>query len=135
MHYVYSTITCDTSYPEYVDNTNKDLGVIKKRPDGKPMTVIINGGHGVANKHMFTPRGVVTRVSDEDMEYLKANVNFKRHVAAGFITFEKKEVDVEKRAESMNDKDGSAPLTPKDFQEGENSTKDTKVYKKKDAIE
>lgn len=131
MHYIYSTITCDTAYPLYVENNSKDLGIIKKRPDGTPMTVIIKGGHGVSNKNMYTPRGVVTQVSDEEMELLEQNVNFQRHKKAGFITVDKKEVAPEKKVADMTQKDGSAPLTPKDFEEGENSTSDTKIYKKK----
>ncbi len=131
MHYVYSTITNDTSYPMYIENNSKDLGIIKKRPDGTRMTVIIKGGHGVANKHMFTPRGVVTQVTDEEMEYLLQNVNFKRHMKAGFVTYEKKEVAPEKKILEMAAKDGSAPLTDKDFEEGENSTTENKIYKKK----
>ena len=35
----------------------------------------------------------------------------------------------------MAQKDGSAPLTPADFATGENSSSDTKVYKKKGAPE
>lgn len=131
MYYVYSTITCDTAYPLYIENSSKDLGIIKKDSDGKPLTVIIKGGHGVSTKHMYTPRGVVTKVSDAEMELLEANVNFQRHKKAGFITVDKKEVDPAKVVDDMKEKDGSAPLTPKDYEESEQSTAETKVYKKK----
>jgi len=124
MFYVYSTATCSGSYTLYHDNSNKDLAVVKK-------SVTINGGHGVANKHLFTPRGVVTEVSDEDMEFLLANPKFAKHVKDGFLTYEKKFVAPEKMAASMAEKDGSAPLTPADFEESDNSAGDTKVYKKK----
>ena len=133
MFYVYSTATCPIVYAVYEQNTNKDLGVIKKRPDGTKIAITINGGHGVANKHFVTPRGAVTSVSDEDMEILLQDKLFKKHMDAGFMSYEKKEVSPEKKADTMAEKDGSAPLTPADFEEGEASSKETKVYKKKGA--
>lgn len=135
MFYVYSTITNNTFYSVYENNSSKDLGMIKKRPDGTKLSIEIKGGHGVANKHFVTPRGVVTTVSDADMEVLQNIPAFKRHLDAGFISFEKKNVDPEKKVASMADKDGSAPITPKDFEESENSTPESKVYKKKGAPE
>jgi hypothetical protein len=130
-YYVYSTATSSASYVVYVENSSKDLGVIKKDAQGKPLLVTINGGHGVANKHMFTPKGVVTIVNDEQMELLLANDSFQRHIKAGFITYDKKHVEPEKKAENMAQKDGSAPLTPDDFKESESSSSDTKIYKTK----
>lgn len=133
MYYVYSTATCPIKYVNYVNNSSQDLGVVQKHPNGKPMAVVIKGGHGVANKNLVTPRGVVTEVTDEEMDQLLQDVAFKRHMEAGFMSYDKKNVDPEKKAAAMSDKDGSAPLTPKDFEEGENSTPDNKVYKKKEA--
>ncbi len=132
-YYVYSTATCSGTYVEYETGTSarKDIGVPKKRPDGTPIKITINGGHGVANKHFVTPKGVVTIVSDADMDILLQNDSFVRHMKAGFITYDKKHVDPAKKAESMARRDGSAPLTPADFSEGENSTKDTPLYKAK----
>ena len=82
---------------------------------------------------MFTPRGVVTILSDEEFDVLKDNNAFKRHVEAGHITFDKKSVAVEKKVKDMAEKDGSAPLTPADFVEGQNSSKDAKIYQSKGA--
>lgn len=133
MYYVYSTATCPIDYVVYVKNTSNDLGVVQKHPNGKQMRVTIKGGHGVANKNLVTPRGVVTEVSDEDMQLLLEDKIFQRHMKAGFMSYDKKNVDPEKKAASMEDKDGSAPLTPKDFEESENSTSENKIYKKKGA--
>jgi len=133
MFYVYSTATCPIDYVVYRKNSSNDLGVIEKHPNGKPMRVTIKGGHGVANKNLVTPRGVVTQVSDEDMQLLLDDAIFQRHMKAGFMSYDKKNVDPEKKAASMEDKDGSAPLTPKDFEESENSTAENKIYKKKGA--
>ena len=128
--YVYSTATCSGSYVEY--HASKDVGTIKRK-------VTIQGGHGVASLahhgalgNIHTPQGVVTEVSDDDMEFLKQDKNFLRHVAAGHMKFEKKKIDPAKAISDMNLKDGSAPLTPADFDKSDNSDKDTPIYKKKD---
>ena len=129
MNYVYSTATCGAFYCLYESGSEKDLGVVKHK-------VEIKGGHGVATpKTCITPRGVVTMVSDEDLEFLMKNDSFIKHMKAGFLTVDKKEVAPEKKAKDMAQKDGSAPLTPSDFATGENSSTETKVYKKKGAPE
>ena len=129
MNYVYSTATCGSIYCLYKEGTDKDLGVILHK-------VEIKGGHGVSTpKTCITPRGVVTMVSDEDLEFLMKNDSFIKHMKAGFLTVDKKEVSPEKKIKDMAQKDGSAPLTPADFATGENSSSDTKVYKKKGAPE
>lgn len=133
MHYVYSTGTCSAYYCLYENNPNRNVAVIKKK-------VLIHGGHGVASnqvvgKNIFTPRGVVTQVSDDDMEFLLQNKTFQRHVEAGFICYDKKEISPEKKAANMSKGDKSAPLTPESFIEGDNSTKEAKIYKKPGAPE
>ena len=132
MHYVYSTATCGSTYVEYEENASNELAIPKKWPNGKPMKVAINGGSGLADKHLFTPRGVITHVSDEEMEMLLRNSAFKRHIERGFITYDKKKIAPEKKAANMADKDGSAPITPSDYIESEMSTPNQKIYKMKE---
>ena len=131
MFYVYSTATSSIAYTQYIENSSKDLAVVKRKADGTKMVVTIKGGHGVATKHLFTPRGVVTEVTDEEMDLLLQDKNFQRHVKNGFMTYDKKEVKPEKKAAEMTQKDGSAPLTPQDFEESDSSSDEGKVYKKK----
>jgi hypothetical protein len=132
MQYVYSTATCPISYVQYAPTSENESerrsrgGTSHNRVIKK---VTINGGHGVANKVLFTPKGVVTQVSDDDFEFLMQNESFKTHMARGYMTVDKKKVEPEKRAKNMADKDGSAPLTPKDFEKGENDLPDLRVYK------
>jgi len=126
MFYVYSTLTSTNIFPHYAPGSSKDLPVILKK-------IVINGGHGIATKQLFTPKGVMTQISDEDMEFLQQDFAFQQHLKSGHITFEKKKVDVEKRADNMTQKDGSSPLTPEDFEESDNSTASNKVYKTKEA--
>ena len=128
-NYIYSTATCSAFYCTYHKTNEKDLGRIAKK-------VEIKGGHGVATqKTCITPRGVVTAVNDEDMEFLLQNLSFQKHVKAGFLSYDKKEVAPEKKVKDMAQKDGSAPITPQDFVESDSSTSDIKVYKKKGAPE
>ncbi len=58
--YVYSTLTCDNNFAVYSNTPNQDIPVIHK-------TILIKGGHRVATKSLYTPRGVVTEISDDDM--------------------------------------------------------------------
>lgn len=132
MPYVYSTITSGTTYCDYgPPNNSAGHSVARKR-------VTIKGGHGVASQvrgpligQVYTPYGVATEVSDADLEFLLANKSFQRHMAAGFITVDKKKVDVEKRAAGMAQKDGSAPVTLKDFEESEDSEPGLRILKAK----
>ncbi len=132
MPYVYSTATCSSIFCDYAPSNDPriDARIIKK--------VEIKGGHGLAtpfknsNLHsVHTPKGVATFVSVEDLEFLKANDTFMEFHEAGFITWDAKEVKAEVRAEKMQDKDGSAPLTPKDFEAGENSDPEAPTLKRK----
>ena len=122
MFYVFSTLTCDTNYCIYGNQTNRDVAIAKKK-------ILIHGGHGVANKHVYTPMGVMTEVSEEDMKLLEADVHFQNHVKDGFIKVEKKKADTAKVAADMEQKDGSAPLTPQDYEEGDRA--EAKSYKVK----
>lgn len=136
-HYVYSTATNSMFYVDYVPDTTKNSGynTIRKK-------VLIKGGHGVASRfgnagaigNVYTPKGIVTEVSDEDMEFLLKDQNFQRHVKAGFMTYEKRQVSAEKMAENMAEKDGSAQITPQDFVDGEYSSESTATYKKDENV-
>lgn len=112
MFYVYSTLTCDNEFAVYAPSDNRDIPVIHK-------TILIKGGHGVAGKNLFTPKGVVTEVCDEDMEILNRDVQFLDQMKHGFITVEKKHIAPEKAAENMTDRDGSSPKRPSDYEDSE----------------
>lgn len=136
MHYVYSTCANSGTYCDYGNLTSDDKNrghhvAIKK--------VTIMGGNGVARQQkssgfggIYTPKGVVTEVSDEDMEFLLKNECFKRHVAAGHISYDKRKMEPEKKIKDMNPRDGSAPISSASFDESENSTSDSRIYKKKE---
>lgn len=107
-HHVYSTMTAPVSYATYVPG-GADLPVVEKK-------VLINGGAGVVDKKsLHTPRGVVTTISDEDLQHLLKNEVFKVHQKNGFITVSAAEENADKVAVDMVSRDESSPLTPEDF--------------------
>ena len=109
MPYVFSTKSCPTEYAVYRQTSNKDLSVVERK-------IKINGGANVATKfpNLHTPRGVATHVTDEELELLEAHPCFRIHKENGFITVEKKQVEADKVASDMRQKDTSAPRTPQD---------------------
>lgn len=130
MNYVYSTATCPISYVKYKPTPKQEGSERASKGHNQILKkVTINGGHGINNKYMITPKGVVTQVSDEDMEFLLQDKNFLRHQKAGFMSFDKKKIEPEKKAANMAEKDGSSPLTQHDFEKGENDDGDVRVYK------
>lgn len=105
--YIYSTLAADTRYAVYAD-TASDLPVVTR-------TVLVKGGAGVANKNFVTPRGVMTEVTGEELEMLKANKVFQKHVQGGYISHDEKKADVEKVVSNMTGRDSSAPIVPQDY--------------------
>lgn len=110
--HVFSTLSCNQRYVTYAEGPN-DLPI-------EEHSVLIKGGTGVATKHLITPLGVCTTVTDEDYEHLCKNSLFQLHEKNGFIKVQKqgKAQDVEKAAADMQRADLSAPITPSDYQKG-----------------
>ena len=109
-HYIYSTHTNTIRYVEYDLTTNKNHNVVKRQ-------LTVAGGHGLANKILITPEGVVTRVDrDDDMEWLKNLPAFQKDIENGYIRVYRKKEEPEKVVKKdMCLKDGSAPKTPADY--------------------
>jgi len=113
-NFIYSTLAANQAYTTYVPTDVKQLPKVKK-------AVLIKGGTGVTEaRHIQTPKGVVTEVTDEELQALQENTSFRDHVKNGYITIEAKKVKVAKVAENMNKGDKSRPLTRDDFETGEN---------------
>lgn len=112
MFFVYSTLTRTVAYSFFGEPVNDVRPIVK--------TIRIEGGANVAKKNLETPRGVVTRISDEDAELLSTNPVFQRHQKNGFVVMEKHQKDPERvAAQHMESADKSAPLTEADFGDGE----------------
>lgn len=125
MKYVYSTCSTDFAYGTYTKAPKGGLPTLGRR-------VLIKGGSNVATKNLVTPFGVMTKVSDEDAAYLMTDKHFLRHMAGGFVQISDKNHDPEAMAADMTSRDGSAPLTPGDFETPPvESAADAKAGKKK----
>lgn len=109
MRYIYSTLTCNNEYAQWVKNGDQQ---------SIAHSVLIKGGAGLMDKNFLTPHGVVTEVSDEDHDFLMQNAAFLEHVKNGFITIEEKKIDVEKAAANMKRRDKSSPIVPSDYEKG-----------------
>ena len=114
MPYVYSTLTSPQQYTGYTKQ--KLSGPKDDRLPVVEKAVYINGGANVAQGNaVTTPKGVMTQVSKEDLEFLETIPAFNDHVKKGFITVSTKKVAVEKVVKDMEKKDKSAPKTPEDY--------------------
>lgn len=101
--YVFSTLPNAQAY-----TSHKPAGDIEI-PD---RTVIIKGGAGVADKRYETAPGVMTEVTEDELEFLKKNKVFQRHCDRCFIFVSDKAVEVETAAADMDRASGDMPLTP-----------------------
>jgi hypothetical protein len=110
--FVFSTLAASVRYTNFGQG-GADLPI----PEGEG--VLIEGGTGVANKNLVTPRGVVTQVTAEQLEYLERNTVFALHKKNGFIVVQDANKDPERViGEGMQSQDASAQTTPEDFGSG-----------------
>lgn len=104
MPHVVTTSSNDIKYVEYGPATTSDniRKVIKE--------VLIKGGATIRpGHHLHTPSGIVTHVTDQELEFLEQNDAFKRHAAKGFVKVFKAKPDPEKVAKDLEPYDGSSP--------------------------
>jgi hypothetical protein len=127
--HVYSTLSAPQHYQNYGDSPN-DM----KPHDGDG--VRINGGSNIAHQDrasgVYTPLGVRTEVTADQLAYLRQNKLFLDHEKRGHIKVMDKKMDGEKAAGDMETRDKSAPLVPQDFEEGKEPTAGGKGQKKQD---
>lgn len=110
--FVYSTLATDMAY------TNHEAGGGDLPLPLDP--VFIAGGAGVNNDRLFTPHGVATEVSPEQLLYLESNQVFQLHKRNGFIKVAEGEAkDVEAVTGDMSAADPSRQLVEADFTNGE----------------
>lgn len=117
MPHIVSTLSANTTYANYHApkvGEHKVAGIAHVIKE-----VMVNGGANVAGK-LHTPEGVLTTVTEEELEHLEAHPLFKTHKENGFIKVLKSAKDPEKVAQDMTDRDESAPLNEEkgDFKKG-----------------
>ena len=88
--YVYSTVTASIAY------TVGDK------------TIVIKGGANVADKHLWTPKGVATKVTREELEELRKIPSFASREESGYFSTSQFEKNPDKVANDMAGADGSA---------------------------
>lgn len=88
--YVYSTVTASIAY------TVGDK------------TIIIKGGANVTDKHMWTPRGVATEVTKDELEELRKIPSFASREKDGYFSTSQFEKNANKVAGDMAGADKSA---------------------------
>lgn len=106
MPYILSKLSNTQIYTQYAKGANNLNQIVK--------SVVINGGADVTNKNFVVPDGVVTKISAEELEVLKANKDFQSHLEQGYVKYFGGTPNVEKEAPKM-EKDKSRQLTPEDF--------------------
>lgn len=107
--YAYSTLSSSVEYTTY-EQGGADIKIAGHK-------VVIAGGAGMATKHLQTPRGVATQISEFDLQHLKENELFKLHVKNGHIKIEERKADVDEVVADMTGRDPSSPIVPQDFAE------------------
>lgn len=109
MHYVYCTLSSDQVYTA-TSKGGGDMPVEIGR-------VAIAGKANIPDKRLITPRGAVTRVTDEELAVLRGNEVFRLHEENGFVMVSDQGTDPEKAAAEMSNRDQSAPLEEGDYAE------------------
>lgn len=115
-HFIYSTLTASVNYTTYLPG-GADIKVKDRHVNVK------GGANNVILNTFNSPDGIVTEVSNEDMDFLLQHPVFQMHIKNGFITHKQKEIKIEKAIESMTKKDKSAQKVPADY-EGRKKVKD-----------
>ena len=108
MSYIVSYESQSVEFPKYIKT--------KTGVDANGSVIIKGGANVIDKKTMQTPKGVVTEVSKEDLEFLKTQYLFNYKVEKGSYEI----VESEKKAEekikkSKRKKEGGAQLTAQDF--------------------
>lgn len=93
----------------------------------KSFSVVIKGGANIMNRDtMKTPKGVITEISQEELDFLNQNGAFLRHKKAGFMIVTKDRDEADDIKSKAGKKDNSAQLTPQDFKDAGQTPPKTK---------
>lgn len=115
MAFITSKMAAPVKYTFYTLGANK-INIVTDE-------ITVNGGADVINKRSLdTPSGVVTEVTDEQLDKLKSHAVFKMHLANGAVAILGTEKEA-KKADTGLEKDKSSQITPEDYEKG-NSKKE-----------
>lgn len=109
MAYIVSYESASVEFPKWVKTKN---GVDAQG------SVVVKGGAWVINKKtMETPKGIITEVSKEDLDFLKTQSLFNEKVKNGSYEIVEGEKKAREKSKIAKPKDKGAQLTAKDFQD------------------
>lgn len=108
MAFILSTLSTPVEYTIYSKDFAGDQPTLNRVID----KVVIDGYANMANKHFITEKSVLTEVTDEQLELLKANKVFQMHVNNGYLKIVETKTD---DTSNMEEVDKSAPLTPEKY--------------------
>jgi len=106
MPYILSKLANSQIYTQYAKGANNINQIVYK--------VLIKGGADVTDKHLVTPEGVITKITQDELEILKANKDFQNHLERGHVKYFGHNPNIDKEAHKL-EKDNSRPLTPDDY--------------------
>lgn len=116
MPVVVSTLAADVDYVGYLATGNGVNTPVRK--------VRISGGSGVAKRlnmlagEALTKTGIMTEVTEDELEFLESNETFKLHKKNGHIVVAARVKNPEAVAKNMSEADPSRPLNDADFKKG-----------------
>lgn len=103
--FIVSTATNDNHFPIYGDRAPGRAPTVKG-------SITIKGKAGLPNKHLLTPRGVVTSVTSEELAELEKHKIYLRMRDNGWFTVVNADPrDADKIAADQAEGDGSKQLT------------------------
>ena len=110
MVYIISHEAASVEFPRWVRTAS---GV------SAPSAVLINGGADVINKTTLeTPKGVMTEITDEELEFLEKQWLFQEKVKQGSYEIVKSQKEAEKATKKRGKvKDKGSQLTAEDFKD------------------
>lgn len=107
MKFITSKLSTSVNYTFYTKGPN-NINVITD-------TITLKGGADVINKKTLqTPSGVVTELTDDQLEKLKTHPVFKKHLENGYVEILSTEKEAAKADKDLKE-DKSKQLTPKDY--------------------
>lgn len=116
-NFVYCTLSNDHYITNWTRPADKQMRPEAITDKEKKFPVFIQGGANVATspeseRGRHTPKGIVTEITDAQLEYCRANKFFCRQEKAGLIIVISSDEDPNKVAADMTARDAAAPLHP-----------------------
>lgn len=106
--YIYSTASNDVNFVNWKKTSERSVTI----PEGN---IKIKGGANVPNSNLMTPKGVVTPVTQSQLDFLEKNKLFNSLIDQGFLKITKNKIKISKAVKDMEEKDKCANLRESDY--------------------